>query len=232
MKPDTFGNRQKVNKTYWNNDREKIYDWMVANDLKSFAEVYKGAVTNLYEKTPGHVRFVAHAVRDLMNGMAATKLGRTRTQVKYVNLVDDLLTEWKKHNLPKGTETLNPVEIDENSPASLTIPMEVLLSVQKLFQEHEEGRRRSDESPFLFFQVFLPNPVSRESLPESYPKMWKALRRWFLDQCHESGKLPGPEIINKIEAEFTQLEAILLSVADKYSNTIKTIDEILDDANG
>jgi hypothetical protein len=220
-----------VNKTYWNSDREKIYGWMAANDLKSFAEIYKGAVTNLFEKTPGHVRFVAHAVRDLMNGMAATKLGRTRTQVKYVDLVGNLLVEWKKCNLPKGTETLNPIDTDENSPASPTIPKEVLLSVQKLFQEHEEGRRRSEESPYLFFQVFLPNPASPESIPESYAKMWKLLRKWFLDQCHESGKLPEQEIFDQIEPKFTQLEAILLSVADRYSNTITTIDEILDDAN-
>jgi hypothetical protein len=61
--------------------------------------------------------------------------------------------------------------------------------------------------------------------------MWKILRKWFLDQCHESGKLPDQEILDQIETKFTQLEAILLSVADRYSNTISTIDEILDNAN-
>jgi hypothetical protein len=37
-----------VNKTYWTSNRKKIYGWMVANDLKSYAEIYKGAVTILW----------------------------------------------------------------------------------------------------------------------------------------------------------------------------------------
>jgi hypothetical protein len=142
-----------VNNKHWHSNREKIYGWMVANDLKSYAELYKGAVENLYKKTPGYVRFVSHAVRDLMNGMAATKLGRTRNQVDYVDLVGKLLMNWKKFNLPKGTESLNPVESDENTQANLIIPREVFVSVQKLFQEHEEGRKRSEESPFIFLRI-------------------------------------------------------------------------------
>lgn len=48
---------------------------MVKNDQKPYAELYKGAVIILYENPPGYVRFVSHAVRDLMNGMAAAKKG-------------------------------------------------------------------------------------------------------------------------------------------------------------
>jgi len=43
--------------------------------------------------------------------------------------------------------------------------------------------------------------------------------------------LPQAKIIEQIEVEFKKLETILLCVADRYSNTIVAIDEILDKAN-
>jgi hypothetical protein len=204
---------------------------MMAQGLESYADLYKGAVINLHEKTPGHIRFVCHAVRDLMNGMAAFKLGHTRSQTDYVILVSKFLDDWEKHGLPKGLNTLDSVEIDDNSDMRLHIPRPIFDKIQDLFTGHEEARRRSEESPFLFFEVFLPNATAREALPQSYPKMWKDLRRWFVEHAHESGKIPDQEVFNQIENQFDQLELILLSVADRYSNTIATIDEILDEAN-
>jgi hypothetical protein len=45
------------------------------------------------------------------------------------------------------------------------------------------------ETPYLFFEAFLPNPTESKALPQPYPKMWKSLREWFMEQCHENGKL-------------------------------------------
>ncbi len=45
-----------VNNNHWHSNREKIYDWMVKNDQKPYAELYKGAVVILCEKPPGYTR--------------------------------------------------------------------------------------------------------------------------------------------------------------------------------
>ena len=64
----------------WNERRERIYRWMTDNGLPSYADLYKGAVLILYSRPPGYVRFVSHAVRDLMNGMAKSKKDLKRPQ--------------------------------------------------------------------------------------------------------------------------------------------------------
>ena len=206
---------------------------MVDNNLQSYADLYKGAVTNLYEKIPGYVRFVAHAVRDLTNGMAACKLGRDRQQVQYVQLVGDLLQVWEVHGLPKGSETLTVSDVGAApTPAlTLTVPGKVVTQIQTLLREHEAGRSRKNESPYLFFEAFLPNATGRDALPDAYPDLWKNLKDWFTAQCHEGGHSPDTDVVGKIEGKFEQLEVILLSVADRYTNTINKVDEILEEAN-
>lgn len=208
---------------------------MVKNDQKPYAELYKGAVIILYEKPPGYVRFVSHAVRDLMNGMAAAKKDIKREQTQYPQLVDTLQELWTNHDLPKGVETFSPTDSLVQEPKDLTLPSEIIIHIQKLLRDHAEGRRRSEESPYLFFQEFLPNTTPRDALPEAYPKMWKELRAWFMKRTHESGRVLEQAVIDEIEkqigTQFEQLETILLSVADRYSNTITTLDEILENAN-
>src|SRR6267142_5652304 len=149
--------RTKVSAVYWNTQRTKIYDWMVANGQESFAELYKGAVINLYEKNPGHVRFVSHAVRDIMNGMAACVLGQKRYQVEYVALVGKLHRLWDGNGLPKGPETLNLENVEAASTGTLALSSKVTLQIQLLLREHQNGRRRSEDSPNLFFHAFLPD---------------------------------------------------------------------------
>ena len=218
---------------YWTEKRAKIYEWMMVNNLPSYADLYKGAVVNLFDQTPGYVRFVAHAVRDIGNGMAAHKLGRQRKQVDYVNMVGRLATQWKASGLPKGTETLMPSEdiIAVSADGSLYLSKEVVGHIQQLLREHEEGRRRSEETAFLFFLAFLPNSTQRNTLPQAYIDMWQGIQKWFVANCHENGKMPSKEVKGQIQAKFEQLEEILCSVANRYTNTIKTVNEILDRAN-
>jgi len=113
---------------------------MVANGQKSFAELYRGAVINLYEKNPGHLRLVAHAVRDIMNGMAACVLGRERTQVDYTRLVEELQRLWDSHGLPKGPETFNLENVEATSTATLPLPSQVTMQIQMLLREHQKVR--------------------------------------------------------------------------------------------
>jgi hypothetical protein len=215
----------------WNPNRQRIYDWMVANDLKSFAELYKGAVINLCEKNPGHVRFVSHAVRDLMNGMAARKLGRKRKQVDYNRLVEDLLISWKNHHLPRSADSFESAKIEIEPPANVPIAEPVLTKIQVLLREHEDGMTRGKENLNLFLQAFWPNPAAGASLPEAHVQMWKKLHAWFRAHCHENGEPLPNDISQTMEKKFEQLESIFLSAADRYLNTISTLDEILDRAN-
>jgi hypothetical protein len=164
------------NTDHWNEKRQRIYDWMVANDQISFADLYKGAVINLCTRTPGYVRFVSHAVRDLMNGMAASKKEINRGQTQYVQIVNTLFVSWSKHNLPRGSESFEAADSVVTESPDLLIPNEVVGHIQTLLREHEQGRRRSEDSPYLFFEMFLPNAVSRDAIPEPYPTQDALLR--------------------------------------------------------
>ncbi len=220
----------EVNPDYWNDKRQRIYQWMVGNGQESFAELYKGCAVTLHLKPPGHVRFICHGVREIMNRMPAHKLGVESKRVEYKQMADKLSKLWNDHGLLKKIDLLNPSATKDMPPSGLNIPFSVAAQIQKLIYEHEGGSRRSGDSPFLFFQAYLPKE-NRTTLPKAYPALWKELHGWFMKYCHENGKLPDGEVAEQIEEKFAQLEDILLSVADRFANTIRTVDEILDETN-
>lgn len=215
----------------WNERRERIYRWMTDNGLPSYADLYKGAVLILHSKPPGYVRFVSHAARDLMNGMAAAKKELKRPQTQYVDIVNDLTEAWDTHRLPRSAETFGEKDKPVDDPPDLSVPNEVVKHIQLLLYEHEQGRKRSEDKPFLFFEAFLPNAAPRDSIPEAYPRMWIALKKWFEARTHEGGKGPQQEVLEQINTKLSDLEVIFATVADRYLNTISALDEILDQAN-
>jgi hypothetical protein len=224
-----------MDKTYWTSERQQIYEWIVSQGLQSFAETYQGAVYILYERVPGYVRFVAHSARDLMNGMAPCKLGLKRQQVKYQDLVEGLRIAWAAATLPKGPEVLHrdqDLSDCRDTAVDSHVPKQIVACVHHLLGEHEKGRLRSNQTPNLFFEAFLPPRKGVNQPDAAFIKVWKGLHKWFQNACHESGKPPTLEIVQQLESKFVQFEQIVLSVADRYRNTVKRLDEILDEANG
>lgn len=61
-------------------------------------ELYEGAVRILFElRPPGYTRFVAHAVREIGNGLPFVIFGiRSSSRLDYTNLLDWIAEQWKR----------------------------------------------------------------------------------------------------------------------------------------
>ena len=60
-------------------EQERVQEWLnVTLALPGYAEIYKGALLLLKWKPPGFVTFVAHAGREIMNGLGPTFSGRSK----------------------------------------------------------------------------------------------------------------------------------------------------------
>jgi hypothetical protein len=222
-----------MDRQYWTEERQKLFEWIKANGSESFADIYKGGVFNLFEKTPGYVRFVAHAARDLMNGMAAHKLGLERQQVQYAQLVEKLKLAFDSiHLIRPSLMEAKPLLETTTTNSEVSIPVQVMEKIEILLQEHARGSDRQSKSPYRFFQAFVSGPDDMKEAAEAFAKTWLNLQEWFKGAAHENGQLPSVKRLNDLQGKFQQLESIMLAVADHYQNTIKRIDEILDQANG
>jgi hypothetical protein len=222
-----------MDRPYWNDERARLYRWIAENASCSFADLYKGAVINLYEKNPGCVRFISHAVREIINGMAAFKLHSERKQVQYVENVEKVRILWLQQNLP--LRSVPPVE-GEPLPETPELTSEVIIGgklleqIQILIEEHADGRKRSDDCASNFVQAFSNNPA-KTPVPEPFANTWKKLQRSFHGRAHENGKSPTAEEIAVVESRFDQFELLLHSFADRYQQSLGRLDEILDQAN-
>jgi hypothetical protein len=216
----------------WSPQRQTIYDWMRENNLLSFAALYVGVVTVIHQRTPGFVRFVGHAVRDMMNGMAAIKLNlHSRRQADYVKLVDGILLPWTKHGVPRSFARVSsetPNGETAVSSETFSVPIAVVSAIHDLLDKHESARARSNQSVYLFFEAFID---AAQEPTAAHVTAWKDLHAWFQQKCHDNGTLPDQELEQETEKKFCELESIFLTVADRHKNTITRLDEILDQAN-
>lgn len=149
--------------------QQRVYEWL-SNDLglPVFAEAYKGAIFLLNQKPAGHVSFVAHVGRDLMNRLASTVSGIKSERVQYQQHLDRLQTEWQDEW--RTSDDLTP-EVREHGHF---IPTQVCQRIATLLEEHKSGRLRSSEADGLFSVHFLTTTIKTE------------FRKIFI----QSGKLP------------------------------------------
>ena len=222
-------------------EQQTIFDWL--NDelqLPVYAEVYKGAVNLLAERSPGYITYVSHAGRDFMNQLAATvrKMesvevgnesdttanGMDSVQVQYVNLVGNLQKVW---NDEWGTESVHAT--DDMEMGNL-IPFDVCERIQNLIDEHNAGRERSENLAPLFFTTLL-DYAARERIPSNLLSEWKGTRRWFLERVHLRDGEFDTEDSTEIEKHFRTLENFLFAAASTEIERLRGIYEILEEAN-
>ena len=200
-------------------EQQTVFNWL--NDelqLPVYAEIYKGALNLLYEKSSGYITFVSHAGRDLMNGIA--QIGLKREQVQYVNRLNELQKYWK-------SEWGGDANAPENGHL---IPYGVCKQIQDLIDEHQEGRLRVSEAESRFFTTFLDYP-DRERIPDNFLQQWKDAREWFLDHTHLRENKFEIEASSEVERHFRTFDDSLYVAASSAFERIQSINEILEEAN-
>ena len=209
-------------------EQQRIFHW-ISNELELpvFADVFKGAVFSLSLRSSGYITFVAHAGRDIMNGLARESRGDKRVQINYQRYVGDVEEVW---NDKWGGSAIS---FDDEEPPSYEIPNEVCKKVKALIDSHKTGRERSEFTDRLFFVEFL-DYDDIKNIPKNYEMEWRRTRKWFLEHAHIRRNEYEPEVGEEIIEHFQTLETYLHTAASAaYSRfkQIQELDEILAQAN-
>ena len=160
-----------------------------------------------------------------MNGLAAAVNGIKRSQVQYVQLVNDFKDDWKDE---WGGEGFNTTEdTDENGHV---IPNEICKKIKHLVDEHTAGRLRAEDIDSSFFTTFLDYP-DKESIPDNLSQEWRNARRWFLDHTHLSEDEFERQASDEVERHFRNLDGFLYAAAGSELEQLRGIHEILEEAN-
>ena len=206
--------------------QQHIYEWI--NDtlqLPVYADVFRGASVLLNQRPPGYVTFVAHAGRDIMNGLARAVRGDKRQQVQYVAHLNKIATDWNDQWVASIGFS------DSEEPSHHEIPHTVCVMLQELIDEHREGRIRSAESNEVFFSTFL-RYEDKDRIPGNFMREWKDARKWFEECTHIGKDTSMAEVETQTERFFLFLESMLHAAASSQYERIGGIDEILDETNG
>lgn len=208
-----------------NKEQQRVYEWL--NDelrLPVFAEAYKGAAIFLSQKPAGHISFVAHAGRDLMNRLASTVTGIKSERVQYQEHIDKLQGEWQDEW--RLSDELSQEVIEKGH----LIPTQVCQRIAILIEEHKSGRVRSSEADGLFFSTFL-DYSDKDKIPENFLSEWKAAKNWFLGHAHLREKPFRAETDGDLVRHFNCLDGYLYIAASSQYERIKALNEILDATN-
>ena len=206
--------------------QQTVFDWINDDlELPVYAEAYKGALDLLSKKSSGYITFVSHAGRDLMNGLVSAVKSIGRQQVQYVQLVNDFKDDWRSE---WGGEEFDTIE--DNHENGHLIPNEICKKIKKLVDEHKEGRLRSEDRESSFFTTFLDYP-DKESIPGNLSQEWRSARRWFVEHAHlREGEFEIQES-DEVERHFRNLDSFLYAAAGSELEQLRSIHEILEEAN-
>ncbi len=206
-------------------NQQTVFDWL--NDvlqLPVFAEVYRGALDILAKKSPGYITFVSHAGRDLMNILVPTVRGTKRVQVQYVQLVEELKNDWKDEWSAAESNT------SDNAENRHLIPYDLCEKIKKLIDEHKAGRDRATEADSSFFITFL-GYASQEEIPAHLSQQWRSAIKWFRAHAHLRVDSFDMAVSYEVEQHFQTLSDFLYTAAGSALEQLRSIHEILEEAN-
>ncbi len=204
-------------------ERQKsIYEWINnTHQLPVYAEIYKLAATLVDQKPPGYVTFVAHAGREIVNGLAFEIVGEVRKQVQYARRLDKISDKWEDQ---WGASVL-----DSEPPAHHEISYDVCVDIRALIDEHR-GKAGADERDLLSLSIFL-GYNDKSLIPRNFAKEWKAAREGFFKYAHiRRNQISSDDAAELIE-HFRVLETYLSISATSQYGRIGALDEILGQTN-
>ena len=205
--------------------QQTVYDWINYDlELPVYAEAYKGALEQLNKKSAGYITFVSHAGRDIMNLLADSVNSVTADRTQYVDLVNDFQDEWENK---WGGDEFHPAD---DVPKEHIIPHYICEKVKKLVDEHKKGRLRAEEKDSSFFTTFL-DYADKENIPENLSQEWEQAIKWFRGHAHLREDEFPIAASNEVEKHFQNLDNLLYAAAGSELEQLRSIHEILEEAN-
>ena len=206
-------------------NQQTVYNWINDNlELPVYAETYKGALEQLNKKSSGYITFVSHTGRDIMNGLASDAEGIPRPRVHYEQHLDKFKDDWKDEWGGKGYDSK-----EENDENGHLIPNEICEKIKKLVDEHK-GRLRPLDKIGLFFTIYL-GYSNKESISENLSKEWAKTKDFFEKHAHLRKKGFSMGAPDEVEKHFMYLDHLLYTAAETDIEQLRSIHEILEEAN-
>jgi hypothetical protein len=220
----------------WTPERQKVKDWL-AQESPSLSELYEGAVRILFElRTPGYRLFVAHAVREIGNGLPFVIFGiRSGKRLDYTNQLDRIANQWRRAGFATdGTLTgLEPIPNSDGArPKEFKLPLMLARSISELIAYHGEPR----ETPFdRAKKLFTGNKPENEKFSDAIRpgvEKWREVADWFMAHTHDKRRKEAVvEDDAELEKNFVLFETALGAISRPFFATTDELDEILEEAN-
>jgi hypothetical protein len=219
----------------WTRRQTELRAWFQRN-APSLGELYEGAIRLIYkDRVPGWTRFVAHAVREIRNGLPDAISGaRSGGSLQYKNRLDDLVEVWRNAGLPTDGSSPGTVLGAAGQPPptpDVPVPRCVYKEVADLVRDHLKAREKPVEAAARLFEAIAPeNQALRGSL-RPFIGHWVTVTNWFVEKAHDSGRTDGDVDEAEFRKKIELFETTLVALMRHFFVTVKELDEILEDAN-
>jgi hypothetical protein len=220
----------------WTLERQRIKDWL-AQESPSLSQLYEGAVLILFElRPPGYHVFVAHAVREIGNGLEFILFGvRSRPRLDYTGPLDQLSSQWKSAGFSTDG-SLTGLEAIPNSdgsrPEHFKLPVSLARSISKLIAYHGEPRETAfDRAKKLFTRNSPENEKFGDAIRPGV-EQWQEIAKWFMANTHD--KRLKEEVVldhDELRKNFVLFETALGVIARPFFETTDELDKIIEAAN-
>lgn len=196
----------------------------------SLTELYEGAVRALDERSSGHVRFAAHAVREIANSLPEAISGVKRTgRLDYPTRLDQVRAIWIEAGILKAE--LTPDSLPSLDVTTITLSMESAKPILDLLREHHEARARPIEAARRMFVAAVPENATFDEALQPIMQQWLKVTKWFMKHAHDNGRCDADVPLNEFMRKFELFESTLMAISRQFYSNVGELDEILEDAN-
>jgi hypothetical protein len=215
-----------------------LLDWLRRN-APQLAELYEGALKILFEADfPGKVRFVTHAMREIVNRVPDVVGVAQAERVEYTSHCDSIQRDWRKHGLPTDGTIPGNLNVNVTDAGDVSLPKSLYLKVAALVKAHSDSRKTNKERGTDLFNVIEPNDPALQYRRVLLVQEWQSIGRWAVGKAHVPVKgLAAPSVHSEETSEiellhwFERLETALGAFFREFFNTTDELDKILEDAN-
>jgi hypothetical protein len=195
----------------------------------SLAELYEGAVLMLQSRPPGHVRLIAHAVREIRNRLPEKVSGvKSGGAMSYVNAVDQIARTWREAGLvPSEFADSGKLRIR----TTVAVPPAAANTVVQLIRSHEQARSTPQQTARRLFTGVAPENEAVIDALEPVVRLWLETADWFMKHAHDNGRCDEECPRDDLERQFSRFEGTLMGVVRHFYVTVDELDKILEDAN-
>lgn len=201
---------------------------LIAELKESFpeaADMYVSAQRFLYEDAfPGRIRFVCHAVRELMNSLLDA-------------FVQDLPARNEaRSKVAESDKILGAVldKVDLSNPNDPKLEHPGLKPALMAFRDSRDEERQGIHRKRIhqFFRSMLDEEKTGSNASETLSALWFGTHKWFVGHAHLPEQIVNPEdYVARAKDEFETLEQCLFSLFSKHFEVIEELDDILQEAN-